>query len=138
MIRTAPPASPVPCLSAKPLAQLLSVLNHEIRLEILETLAQREQDVSSIADILDLSVRTVSHHLTPLRKAGFVRVIRCKTRHIYCLTRRIECSVEQHQTTMKVHSGGDVSATVSVLRPVKIDKSSRRETRLRGSVLAPY
>ncbi len=138
MIRTAPSVSSAPPFKTEPLAELLSVLNHGIRLEILQLLACGEQDVSTIADVLDLSVRAISHHLTPLRKAGLVRATRYKTRHIYALTQRIECSVEQHQITMAVHSGKGVSATLSVSRTDKVDTSLQDLTRLRRSAHAPF
>lgn len=114
MIQAAPTASTASSFDAASLAQLFSVLSHEIRLEILELLAQGEMDVSNIAEVLELSVSAASHHLILLRKAGFVRVERCKTRHVYSLTNRIERSVHQSQVAMVIHTAGAAPVSNSV------------------------
>ena len=110
------PASCRPRFNNQALSLLLSVLNHEIRLEILELLAQGAQDVSTIADALDLHVRTVSHHLSPLRRAGLVCSSRDKTRHIYALTQRVICSIDADQVSVDIQSAHGLSATFTLQR----------------------
>ncbi len=54
-------------LVTKELAELFSVLSHPIRIRIIEELKQGEQDVSSLASLLEISQSGVSQHLSLLR-----------------------------------------------------------------------
>lgn len=116
MIQAAPAASTASSFNAASLAQLFSVLSHEIRLEILELLSHGEMDVSSIAEALELPMGAVSHHLVLLRKAGLVRVERCKTRHVYSLTTRVDHSIRKNEITMELYSAGEEMLSVAMAR----------------------
>ena len=48
------------------LPDLLEVIRHRARLEILVSLAHAPKDVSTLADELDLALHTISRHLRPL------------------------------------------------------------------------
>jgi ArsR family transcriptional regulator len=54
------------------LAQAFRLLSDETRLQIVFHLAQQEQNVGSLCEILDLAQPTVSHHLGLLRMGRLI------------------------------------------------------------------
>lgn len=64
------------------MADLLAVLAHPQRLRIVEELGSREMDVSSLADLLEISQSGASQHLAQLR-AHRVVAERRDGRHIF-------------------------------------------------------
>jgi predicted transcriptional regulator len=59
-------------IQTEELLTLLKVLSDESRLSLLRLLNQDEYNVGSLAERVNLSEPTVSHHLSRLRKAGLV------------------------------------------------------------------
>ncbi|MCH8342425.1 MAG: winged helix-turn-helix transcriptional regulator [Planctomycetes bacterium] len=76
-----------PCRSV---FELLGHLGHEIRLEIVCSLAESPKDVSTLANCLELDVTTISHHLRRLWECGLVQVEAFKQRHVYRLGDRLD------------------------------------------------
>ena len=68
------------------IADQLACLAHEVRLEIIVSLAESPKDVSTLAAELELEVNVISHHLSLLRARGFLEFQALKQRHIYSLT----------------------------------------------------
>ncbi len=56
------------------------------RLRILDSLSQASRSVEDLALVLDLPVRTVSHHLQKLRASGFVSFIKDGRHSIYSVS----------------------------------------------------
>lgn len=69
----------------KRLLEQIKALADENRLEILYWLDQGERNVSTLAETLDLSEPTVSHHLAKLREVGFISLRAVGTQRIYRL-----------------------------------------------------
>ena len=67
------------------LAVLAQALSSPIRLEIIESLAQREQSVEALAEVCALGVKTMSHHLQKLRAVGLVERTAHGRKAIYSL-----------------------------------------------------
>ncbi len=67
------------------LPDLLEVIRHRARLEILVSLAHAPKDVSTLADELDLALHTISRHLRPLFGWGLVRYDCIDKHHVYRL-----------------------------------------------------
>jgi len=57
----------------KKIAEFYKALGDEVRLKILQMLAEQEMCVCEIIDRLDMSQPAVSHHLKILRQAGLVK-----------------------------------------------------------------
>ncbi len=70
------------------LVQFLKVLAHESRLKLLGLLADQEQSVSELAELLDLKEPTVSHHLARLQELDLVQMRAEGTTHHYQLNRQ--------------------------------------------------
>jgi len=66
-------------------AQLGKAVSHGTRLEMLELLAQAEQNVEDLARITENSITTTSSHLQVLKRAGLVKTRRAGTRIFYRL-----------------------------------------------------
>ena len=64
---------------------LLQALADESRLKIIRNLNQNENTVGNLADILQLSPPTVSHHLSCLRSAGLVTLRAEKNQRFYSI-----------------------------------------------------
>jgi DNA-binding transcriptional ArsR family regulator len=67
------------------LVQFFKVLGNESRLKILGLLAGREHSVGELAEALELTEPTVSHHLALMRELGIVQVRAEGTTRIYSL-----------------------------------------------------
>jgi DNA-binding transcriptional ArsR family regulator len=81
-----PPVPPAEALSPELLqdaAATFGLLSATVRLHILWLLASGERDVGTLADAVDQSVPTVSHHLAKLKLAGLVRARREGKRQVY-------------------------------------------------------
>lgn len=57
-------------------AEVLKVLGHPVRLQIVQTLMTRESCVKNLWNCLDLSQATVSQHLSVLKGKGIVDSVR--------------------------------------------------------------
>jgi DNA-binding transcriptional ArsR family regulator len=78
------PAPPSPEL-LQDVATTFGMLSATVRLHILWLLAHGERDVGTLADQVDQTVATVSHHLAKLKLAGLVRSRREGKRQVYLL-----------------------------------------------------
>ncbi|HWK79310.1 MAG TPA: metalloregulator ArsR/SmtB family transcription factor, partial [Thermomicrobiales bacterium] len=72
-------------LDVTDLAQLLKVIADETRLRILGALAARSMTGKELAEHLDLSAPTISHHMKKLTEAGVVVMETEAQRHWYRL-----------------------------------------------------
>jgi DNA-binding transcriptional ArsR family regulator len=81
---------------------VLAVTGGGRRSEILRCLAVAPQDVSTLADVLELSVNLVSHNLSILRDHGLVEVTRSGLRHVYRLSQSVRSSVRGHSIRLKI------------------------------------
>jgi len=70
------------------LLSLFKTLSDETRLRIIGLLSHEPLRVGELAERLDLTEPTVSHHLSNLRERGLVNVNMVGTSHIYALDRR--------------------------------------------------
>jgi ArsR family transcriptional regulator len=70
-------------LSADECATQLRVLSEPERLRILELLMMGPHAVSAIADVLDVSVALASHHLSVLKREGYVQAQKSGRQVIY-------------------------------------------------------
>jgi DNA-binding transcriptional ArsR family regulator len=82
--------------------ELLGVLASPARIELLGQLSASPQDVSSLAEKLDLEIDHVSHHLAKLRDRGLVTFMRDGKRHIYELTGAVRMGVCQERMCLVV------------------------------------
>lgn len=80
----AEPDAPSPEL-LQDVAVTFGLLSATVRLHILWLLTQGERDVGTLADQVDQTVATVSHHLAKLKLAGLVRNRREGKRQVYLL-----------------------------------------------------
>jgi len=71
------------------LPDLLDIIRHRARLEILVSLAHAPKDVSTLADEQNLAVHRISRHLRPLYGWGLVRYDCIDKHHVYRLGRQI-------------------------------------------------
>ena len=69
----------------EPILNMLKVLADESRLNLLQVLYEGERTVGDLARQVDLSEPTVSHHLSRLRKAGFVSLRMAGNQRFYRL-----------------------------------------------------
>lgn len=69
------------------LADLVQVCHSSVRIEILFALADGPLEVTVLAGMVELAVARVSHHLRPLREAGWVSARRMQQRKEYTLER---------------------------------------------------
>jgi DNA-binding transcriptional ArsR family regulator len=76
----------------------------DIRIEIMRALASGEKCVSSLADELDLSVGTVSHHLRILLKAGLLELNQHGTVHNYRLSESAQVRDGRNRITVRVRT----------------------------------
>jgi len=75
-------------MTQPPFAQLLhffKILGHETRLQIVGLLANHERNVGDLAELLELTEPTVSHHLAMMKELGLVGVRAQGTTRIYWL-----------------------------------------------------
>lgn len=72
----------------KQLLAFFKALANESRLKIIGILANRECSVSDLADLLDLSEPTVSHHLSQLKELDLVHMEARGNVHIYSLNEK--------------------------------------------------
>jgi len=72
-------------IQTEELLTLLKVLSDESRLSLLRLLNQDEYNVGSLAERVNLSEPTVSHHLSRLRKAGLVTLRMAGNQRFYRL-----------------------------------------------------
>jgi DNA-binding HxlR family transcriptional regulator len=70
------------------LAQYFKTLADENRLRMIAYLGERERNVGELAELLDLSEPTVSHHLSRLREAGLVNMRAAGNQRVYRLDER--------------------------------------------------
>lgn len=68
------------------IAGVLTALGEPHRLELLELLCQCERNVESLAELLDLGITTVSHHLQVLKRARLVEHLKVGRRVYYSAT----------------------------------------------------
>lgn len=66
-------------------AQLLKVIADATRLRILGLLAEESRSGKELAEALDLTAPTISHHMRRLTSAGIVSEVRDAQRHVYSL-----------------------------------------------------
>ncbi len=98
-----------PCRSV---FELLGHLGHEIRLEIVCSLAESPKDVSTLANCLELDVTTISHHLRRLWECGMVRVEVFKQRHVYWLGNHLDVTSGHGVVRMSSVSGDGGQVTI--------------------------
>jgi predicted transcriptional regulator len=67
------------------LLRYLRALADETRLKIISLVSNRAYQVGELADILNLTEPTVSHHLTKLREIGLLNLSTVGTKHYYRL-----------------------------------------------------
>lgn len=73
---------------AKRLAELAKALSHPARIEILNTLAEKNTCIcGQIVEVLPLAQSTVSQHLGELKKAGLISGEIDGPRSCYCINR---------------------------------------------------
>ena len=68
------------------MSEVGKALDSPERLKILDSLSQAARSVEDLAQVLDLPVRTVSHHLQKLKVSGFVSFIKEGRRSIYSVS----------------------------------------------------
>ncbi len=68
------------------MSEVGKALDSPERLRILDSLSQTPRSVEDLALVLDLPVRTVSHHLQKLRTSGFVSFIKKGRHSIYSVS----------------------------------------------------
>lgn len=66
-------------------AAMFALMGSPVRVQLLWRLAEREHDVTSLADALGVSVATASHHLGRLRLSGLVSHRADGRRQVYSL-----------------------------------------------------
>lgn len=71
---------------ARELAEIFKLVAHPDRIRLIEELAKQEQDVNSLAKVLELPGTRVSQHLSKLRAHRFVEERRDGRHHYYQLT----------------------------------------------------
>lgn len=103
------------------LEEVLHALHAPIRCEILFLLTNGEQDVSSIADALDLDISTVSHNLATLRKHGLVQRREEHKRHIYDHAACVHATTRDGhiEVTVTAEDGGTVTLNTHTFPPRK-------------------
>ena len=67
----------------KPAAELLNLMSHSGRLDVLKPLTAREWDVTSLANAVNLSQSALSQHLKRLREGGLVKTRREAQQQFY-------------------------------------------------------
>lgn len=76
--------------------QLLKIIADETRLRILGLIADGSQSGKQLADSLELSAPTISHHMRKLVSAGIVSEERVAQRRVYTLNTQLLRSVRRH------------------------------------------
>lgn len=67
------------------LLNMLQAVADQSRLQILQSVSKQEFTVGELAEKMDLSLPTISHHLACLRRAGLVSLRVAKNQHFYSL-----------------------------------------------------
>lgn len=94
---------------------LCGAVSHELRRDILWTLAAGPMDVSSLSERHGRSITHMSNCLRLLRNAGLVQVERDSTRRVYSLTDQVRAI--RHKKTKELIVDGPSGVRVSVHQP---------------------
>lgn len=80
---------------ATQIAVVLKALGHPARLQIMQTLAQRESCVcGEIVEVIGLAQSTVSQHLKVLKQAGLIQGTVDGQRSCYCIDRKAVAALQ--------------------------------------------
>jgi DNA-binding transcriptional ArsR family regulator len=81
---------------------LFSLLNNDIRRELLAALAMGEKDVATLAFELELDPSSISHRLNDLFVAGLVAMRQEWRQHLYCLTESVTATIENRRVSISI------------------------------------
>lgn len=81
-------------------AQLLKVIADATRLRILGLLAEESRSGKELAEALDLTAPTISHHMRRLTSAGIVSEERDAQRHVYSLNANLLGTLQKEAVTV--------------------------------------
>ncbi len=81
--------------------ELFKALGHPARLQIMQTLAQRENCVcGEIVEVIGLAQSTVSQHLKVLKQAGLIQGTIDGPRSCYCVNREAVAQFQRQATAL--------------------------------------
>ena len=127
------------------LVPLLKLLADESRLRLVAYLAERERTVGELAELVELSEPTVSHHLRKLQEQGLVAMTGVGTSHYYrYVPQKLQQVMRELATPAQVaglvgNDGGD-AFRAKVLRTYLIDGRLTKipETRKKRRVILEW
>jgi DNA-binding transcriptional ArsR family regulator len=106
--------------------RITQLLANDTRLEILLALGQREANVTTIAEELDLGVERVSAHLRTLHKGLLVASRRVGTQNIYQLSEFVDVTSQANTSVVAI----DRENGCTVLISVQHNERTRKKTAL--------
>lgn len=94
--------------------ELVALTSSSIRLEMISVLASNKVDVTSLANIVDLSVASVSYHLKKIREAGVANVEKSGKRRLYALAQSVQLISTDGSLAIKMPAGDGSFVTVEL------------------------
>lgn len=100
---------------------VLKLLAGKMRIEILAVLAEHSVDVHTVADLLHLDIKAVSHQLQALKHRHFVSDTHDLNRHIYSLNGVVKVESTSDALQLTIHEAGcDITIRIPSRRRAKL------------------
>jgi DNA-binding transcriptional ArsR family regulator len=100
------------------LDEVIAALIGAPRGEIVECLVPGPLGVSSIAELLQLDIGTISHHLAILKRHRLVHMQKVGLKHIYQLSEFVEARIKNERLRVRIRCAGGEGAVL--IRQVQI------------------